>query len=73
MATAPDRHWHTREIAAALNTVKENTLTIHLSAWARKNLLVKTAPATYALPEDAPADARTSQPNAANSPIYALI
>jgi hypothetical protein len=73
MATAPDRHWHTREIAAALNTVKENTLAIHLSAWARKNLLVKTAPATYALPEYAPADARTNQPDAANSPTNALI
>jgi Insertion element 4 transposase N-terminal/Transposase DDE domain len=51
MATDPDRHWHTRELTTALNTVKENTLAIHLSAWARKNVLVKTAPATYKLPE----------------------
>jgi hypothetical protein len=51
MATDPDRHWHTRELTSTLNTVKEKTLAIHLSAWARKNVLVKTAPATYKLPE----------------------
>lgn len=50
MGTDPQRHWHTRDIAAALNTVKQDTLAIHMSAWAKKKLLVKPAPATYALP-----------------------
>jgi hypothetical protein len=61
MATAPQHHWHTREITAALNTVKQSTLAMHLSTWARKNLLIKTAPATYKLPEQ-PAAASLTQP-----------
>jgi hypothetical protein len=50
LATDPQRAWHPRDVAAALNTVKESTLAIHMSAWSRKNLLVKTAPAQYTLP-----------------------
>jgi hypothetical protein len=50
MNTDPQRHWHTRDIAATLTTIKQGTLAIHMSAWAKKNLLVKTAPATYTLP-----------------------
>lgn len=50
MNTDPQHHWRPREIAAALNTVKEGTLAMRMSAWAKKNLLVKTAPATYTLP-----------------------
>jgi hypothetical protein len=49
MGTDPQRDWHVRDIAAALNTVKPETLAIHMSAWAKKKLLVKTAPATYTL------------------------
>ncbi|WP_370270854.1 hypothetical protein [Streptomyces sp. V4I8] len=61
MATDPYRPWHAREITAALNTVKHSTLAQHLSAWARKNLLVKTAPATYRLPEQ-PVTAAPTKP-----------
>ncbi|MEO3853848.1 IS4 family transposase [Acrocarpospora sp. B8E8] len=50
MSTDPQREWRPRDIAAALNTVKESTLAMHMSAWARENLLAKTAPATYVLP-----------------------
>jgi hypothetical protein len=50
LATDPHRAWHPRDVAAALNTVKESTLAIHMSAWSRKNLLVKTAPARYMIP-----------------------
>jgi hypothetical protein len=50
LATAPHRAWHPRDVAAVLSTVKEGTLAIHMSAWSRKNLLVKTAPARYTLP-----------------------
>lgn len=50
MSTDPRRHWHPRDIAAALNTVKPDTLAIHMSAWAKKNLLVKAAPAACTLP-----------------------
>ncbi|WP_406724272.1 hypothetical protein WJ438_05940 [Streptomyces sp. GD-15H] len=57
MATDPHRPWHAREITAALNTVKQSTLALHLSTWARKNLLVKTAPATYRLPQQPVTDA----------------
>jgi hypothetical protein len=58
MAADPRRDWHVRDIAAALNTVKPETLAIHMSAWAKKKLLVKTAPATYTLPlPQAPAGA----------------
>lgn len=51
MRTDPHRQWHPRDVAAALNTIKESTLAIHMSTWARKNLLVKPAPARYTLPD----------------------
>ncbi|WP_405882617.1 hypothetical protein OG762_31020 [Streptomyces sp. NBC_01136] len=66
MATDPHRPWHAREIAAALNTVKQSTLALHLSAWACKNLLVKTAPATFRLPEQ-PVIAAPAKPLAATN------
>ncbi|MGW3050991.1 hypothetical protein [Kitasatospora sp. NPDC001175] len=66
MATDPHRPWHAREITTALNTVKQSTLALHLSAWARKNLLVKTAPATYRLPEQ-PVTAAPAKPLAATN------
>ncbi|MBV9025232.1 MAG: hypothetical protein JO362_15900 [Streptomycetaceae bacterium] len=68
MRTDPDRSWHPRDIAAALNTVTPNTLAMHMSAWARKNLLVKTAPATYKLPDQPPASPLTHLPIKANRP-----
>lgn len=66
MATDPHSPWHVREITAALNTVKQSTLALHRSAWARKNLLVKTAPATYRLPEQ-PVTAAPAKPLAATN------
>lgn len=66
MATDPHRPWYAREITAALNTVKHSTLAQHLSVWARKNLLVKTAPATYRLPEQ-PVPAAPARPLAATN------
>lgn len=66
MATDPHRPWHVREITAALNTVKQSTIALHLSAWARKNLLVKTATATYRLPEQ-PVTAALAKPLAATN------
>ncbi|WP_409474646.1 IS4 family transposase [Streptomyces sp. HC307] len=68
MATDPHRPWHAREITAALNTVKHSTLAQHLSAWARKNLLVKTAPATYRLPEQSVPAAPARPLAATNTP-----
>lgn len=62
LATDPQRSWHPRDVAAALNTVKESTLAMHMSTWARKNLLVKTAPARYTLP------AQHSTPTEQNDP-----
>jgi hypothetical protein len=68
MRTDPDRSWHPRDIAAALNTVTPNTLAMHMSAWARKNLLVKVAPATYKLPAQPPASPLVHLPIKANRP-----
>lgn len=68
MATDPHRPWHAREITAALSTVKQSTLALHLSAWARKNLPVKTAPATYRLPEQPVTAARAKPLSATNTP-----
>ncbi|MFF8028725.1 hypothetical protein ACFZDJ_48250 [Streptomyces sp. NPDC007896] len=41
MQTDPARDWRPRDIAAALPTATENTFALHMSTWARKNLLVK--------------------------------
>lgn len=41
MRTDPARDWRPRDIAAALPTATENTFALHMSTWARKNLLVK--------------------------------
>lgn len=50
MRTDPNRRWHPRDVADAMNTVKAATLAIHLSAWTRQGLLIKTGPAAYMLP-----------------------
>jgi hypothetical protein len=52
MTTAPDRHWRARDIARTLGITSEkalNSFCVHMSAWARRGLLTKTAPATYTL------------------------
>ncbi|WP_406724530.1 hypothetical protein WJ438_07625 [Streptomyces sp. GD-15H] len=68
MATDPDRDWCTRELATTLNTVKERTLAYHLNTWVRKNLLVKTAPATYRLPKQTAPAPLTQPPATTNTP-----
>jgi hypothetical protein len=57
LTTAPDRHWRARDIARALGITGEkalNSFCVHMSAWARRGLLTKTAPATYTLTEASP-------------------
>lgn len=51
MATDPHHPWHARGITAALNTVKQRTLALHLSSWACKNLLVEGRDAVTILGE----------------------
>jgi hypothetical protein len=57
MATAPDRPWRARDIARTLGLTGEkalNSFCVHMSTWARRGLLTKTAPATYTLTGSSP-------------------
>lgn len=49
MRTDPSRTWNGREVAQALGITNHHSLCVQMSQWARRGLLRRTSPATYAL------------------------